>query len=117
MAKRAGSSGFDATHSPLERAYIWGKEGVEVTTRQLQNWLDGHTLQNLEHRRDILKRRAATAHAVRVITASHADAKPRQRFTAKPTGSLGAPTFWTQLRAITNHDAGWRSCHCVHSED
>jgi len=59
MAKRAGSSGFDATKSPLEVAYMWGKQGVEVTTKLLQTWLNGHTAQNLEHRRDILKRRVS----------------------------------------------------------
>ena len=60
---RAGSSGFDATKSPLEVAFLWGKQGVEVTTTLLQNWLNGHTTQNLEHRRDILKRRISGAGA------------------------------------------------------
>ena len=69
---RAGSSGFDATKSPLEIAYVWGKQGIEVTTTQLQNWLNGHTEQNLEHRRDILKRRisgpgATTQHGTAVL--------------------------------------------------
>lgn len=36
---------------------MWGKQGVEITTSLLQNWLNGHTRQNLEHRRDILTRR------------------------------------------------------------
>ncbi len=57
MAKRAGMSGFDSTRSPLEVAYMWGKQGVEISTSLLQSWLNGHTRQNLEHRRDILKRR------------------------------------------------------------
>lgn len=70
MAKRAGSSGFDATKSPLEVAFIWGKQGVEITTTLLQNWLNGHTRQNLEHRRDILKRRISGSGA----TAQHGSA-------------------------------------------
>lgn len=57
MAKRAGLSGFDQSRSPLELAYTWGKQGVEITTNLLQNWLNGHTRQVLEHRRDILTRR------------------------------------------------------------
>jgi hypothetical protein len=57
MAKRAGMSGFDPSRSPLEVAYVWGKRGVTITTTLLQNWLNGHTRQNLEHRRDILSRR------------------------------------------------------------
>jgi len=57
MAKSAGRSGFDATVGPLEVAYSWGRRGVPVSTLQLQNWLNGHTQQYLEHRRDILKRR------------------------------------------------------------
>lgn len=57
MARRAGASGFDPSISPLEVAYVWGKRGTWVTTPLLQNWLDGHTRQNLEHRRDILTRR------------------------------------------------------------
>ncbi|MBL8782774.1 MAG: hypothetical protein JNL06_17685 [Alphaproteobacteria bacterium] len=57
MAKRAGMSGFDPSRSPLEVAYLWGKQGVEISTSLLQSWLNGHTKQNLEHRRDILKRR------------------------------------------------------------
>lgn len=57
MAKRAGMSGFDSSRSPLELAYTWGKQGVEISTSLLQSWLNGHTKQNLEHRHDILKRR------------------------------------------------------------
>jgi len=63
MAARAGASGFDPTKSPLEVAFLWGKRGVVVTTTLLQNWLNGHTTQNLEHRRDILKRRISGAGA------------------------------------------------------
>lgn len=57
MAKTAGRSGFDPTKSPLEVAFLWGRHAVSISTPQLQNWLNGHTTQNLEHRRDILKRR------------------------------------------------------------
>ena len=56
MAK-AGRSGFDPSQSPREIASVWGKRGVQVTTTLLQNWLNGHSLQNLEHRQNILKRR------------------------------------------------------------
>ena len=57
MAKRAGMSGFDSSRSPLEVAYTWGKQGVEISASLLQSWLNGHSKQNLLHRRDILKRR------------------------------------------------------------
>ncbi len=54
---RAGASGFDPSKSPLELAYLWGKRGLGVSTTLLQNWLNRHTKQDLEHRRDILTRR------------------------------------------------------------
>ena len=54
---RAGSSGFDPSESPLEKAYVWGRQGLEVSTRLLQNWLDGHTRQSIEHRQKILGKR------------------------------------------------------------
>jgi hypothetical protein len=55
MAK-AGTSGFDPKESPLEKAYVWGKRGVVVTKPLLQNWLDGHTRQNIMHRQKILQK-------------------------------------------------------------
>jgi hypothetical protein len=61
---RAGTSGFDPSTSPLEIAYLWGKRGVEVSTTLLQNWLNRHNKQDLEHRRDILKRRISGSGAV-----------------------------------------------------
>jgi hypothetical protein len=57
MAKaRTGTSGYDPKEAPLEKAYVWGKRGVEVTTALLQNWLDGHTRQNIVHRQQVLQR-------------------------------------------------------------
>ena len=57
MAKiKTGTSGFDPKESPLEKSYVWGKRGVEVSTPLLQNWLNGHTLQNILHRQQVLQR-------------------------------------------------------------
>jgi hypothetical protein len=61
---RAGTSGFDQSRSPLEIAYLWGKHAVVIKTTQLQNWLNGHTRQNLQQRRDILARRISGSGAV-----------------------------------------------------
>jgi len=69
MAK-AGTSGFDPKESPLEKAYVWGKKGLTITQPLLQNWLDGHTRQNIEHRRDVLKHRLLTAnvqHSIAIL--------------------------------------------------
>jgi hypothetical protein len=69
MAK-AGTSGFDPKESPLEKAYVWGKKGVEVTRPLLQNWLDGHTPQNIRHRQQALQHRLSTAnvqHSVAIL--------------------------------------------------
>lgn len=57
MAKmKTGTSGFDPKESPLEKAYVWGKRGVVMSTPLLQNWLDGHTRQNIMHRQQVLQR-------------------------------------------------------------
>ncbi len=54
---RMGSSKFDPNGSPSERAYNWGRRGVEVTATLLRNWLGAHTENGLQLRAANLHRR------------------------------------------------------------
>ena len=55
---RFGSAGtYDRNYSPTDRAYNWGRKGVEVEAPLLRNWLGWHTENSLQLRVDNLQRR------------------------------------------------------------
>ncbi len=57
MARLGSAKSFDANDNPTNRAYAWGRKGVEVEPPLLRNWLGWHTENSLQLRVDNLKRR------------------------------------------------------------
>ena len=57
MARLGSASGFDANDNPTNRAYNWGRKGVEVEVPLVRNWLGWHTENSLQLRVANLRRR------------------------------------------------------------
>lgn len=57
MARFGSARTYDRNYSPTDRAYNWGRKGVEVEAPLLRNWLGWHTENSLQLRVDNLKRR------------------------------------------------------------
>ncbi|MEQ1755986.1 MAG: hypothetical protein ABL973_17820 [Micropepsaceae bacterium] len=57
MARLGSASTYDRNYSPTDRAYNWGRKGVEVEPPLVRNWLGWHTETSLQLRVDNLKRR------------------------------------------------------------
>lgn len=57
MARFGSAATYDRNYSPTDRAYNWGRKGVEVEPPLLRNWLGWHTENSLQLRVDNLKRR------------------------------------------------------------
>ncbi len=57
MARMGSASSFDANDNPTNRAFNWGRKGVEIEPPLLRNWLGWHTENSLQLRVDNLKRR------------------------------------------------------------
>lgn len=64
MARFGSAPTYDRNYSPTDRAFNWGRKGVEVEPPLLRNWLGWHTENSLQLRVDNLKRRVHGGGAV-----------------------------------------------------
>lgn len=56
-AMALGKTKFDPNESPADRAYNWGRRGVDMTSNLVRNWLGSHTESSLLLRQQNLRRR------------------------------------------------------------